>query len=124
MDSETGLDYAKNRYHVPGTGRFLTPHPYIASVGPTNPGSWNRYAYVLGDPIKHREVHVGHAGRSTLRDHYWRAALRSGADACLSSSSIICRNCSYFMVPLMKCPFRKKLGVPFSPSLWASSIVC
>src|SRR5579864_6326377 len=51
-DSETGLDYAKARYHNPGTGRFLTPDPSMATptvaTDPTNPGSWNRYAYVQG----------------------------------------------------------------------------
>jgi hypothetical protein len=32
-------------------GRFLTPDPYSASVGPADPGNWNRYAYRRGDPI-------------------------------------------------------------------------
>ncbi len=34
-DNETGLDYADQRYHEPGTGRFMTPDPYwgSASVG-------------------------------------------------------------------------------------------
>ncbi|MCC7237761.1 MAG: glucosaminidase domain-containing protein, partial [Bryobacterales bacterium] len=50
-DSETGLDYADQRYHQPGWGRFLTPDPYQASGGPASPGSWNRYAYVEGDPV-------------------------------------------------------------------------
>jgi RHS repeat-associated protein len=50
-DSDTGLDYAVNRYESPGQGRFLTPDPYMASGGPSDPGSWNRYAYVGGDPI-------------------------------------------------------------------------
>ncbi len=49
-DAETGNDYAVNRYQSPGTGRFLTPdrggHPK-----PTDPGSWNKYAYVEGDPV-------------------------------------------------------------------------
>ena len=62
-DGETGMDYAMNRYHVPGTGRFLTPDPYMAAANgandPTNPGSWNRYAYVLGDPISFTD----HTGR-------------------------------------------------------------
>ena len=49
-DSETGLDYADQRYHSPGTGRFLTADRYMASGGPSNPGSWNRYAYAGGDP--------------------------------------------------------------------------
>ena len=52
-DAETGLDYADQRFHNPGTGRFLTPDPYMASGGPADPGSWNRYAYVEGDPINY-----------------------------------------------------------------------
>jgi hypothetical protein len=32
-------------------GRFLTADPYKASGGPSDPGSWNQYAYVGGDPI-------------------------------------------------------------------------
>ncbi len=50
-DSETGLDYAVNRYEAPGDGRFLSPDPYQASGGPADPGSWNRYAYTRGDPV-------------------------------------------------------------------------
>ena len=54
-DAETGLDYADQRFHNPGTGRFLTPDPYMAKAkganNPRNPGSWNRYAYVGGDPV-------------------------------------------------------------------------
>jgi RHS repeat-associated protein len=50
-DAETGLDYAVNRYHSSGEGRFLSPDPYINSAGLGSPGSWNRYAYVEGDPI-------------------------------------------------------------------------
>jgi RHS repeat-associated protein len=44
-------DYADQRYYRVGTGRFGTPDPYMASGGPADPGSWNRYAYVQGDPI-------------------------------------------------------------------------
>lgn len=50
-DAATGLDYADQRYHQPGMGRFMTPDPYTASVGPADPGSWNRYAYTRGDPV-------------------------------------------------------------------------
>ena len=45
------LDYARNRYYSNRLARFLTPDPYQASGGPANPGSWNRYAYVGGDPV-------------------------------------------------------------------------
>jgi RHS repeat-associated protein len=50
-DAETGLDYAKNRYHQPGMGRFMTPDRKRRSAHPKSPGSWNRYAYTRGDPV-------------------------------------------------------------------------
>jgi len=50
-DGTTGLDYAMNRYYSSQYGRFVTPDPYQASGGVANPGSWNRYAYVEGDPV-------------------------------------------------------------------------
>ena len=54
-DAETGLDYAQNRYHQPGMGRFLSADPYQNSAGPNDPGSWNRYAYVGGDPVNFKD---------------------------------------------------------------------
>ena len=50
-DGFTGLDYADQRYYASSYGRFNTPDPYRASAGPSDPGSWNRYAYVGGDPV-------------------------------------------------------------------------
>ncbi|MBY0375183.1 MAG: RHS repeat-associated core domain-containing protein, partial [Bryobacteraceae bacterium] len=50
-DSGTGLDYAVNRYYTNGHGRFLSADPSPASGGTAVPASWNRYAYVGGDPI-------------------------------------------------------------------------
>jgi RHS repeat-associated protein len=54
-DSATGLDYADQRYYTGGVGRFMNPDPYRASASsvnnPTDPATWNRYAYVGGDPI-------------------------------------------------------------------------
>jgi RHS repeat-associated protein len=49
-DSATGLDYADQRYEQPGMGRFMTPDS-APSANASDPGSWNRYAYVGGDPI-------------------------------------------------------------------------
>ena len=53
-DAETGMDYADQRYHVPGTGRFLTPDlwPTGAPNAVIFPENWNRYAYVGGDPVE------------------------------------------------------------------------
>ena len=47
-----GMDYAGQRYYSNVTGRFLTPDPADASAAdPTNPNSWNMYAYAGGDPV-------------------------------------------------------------------------
>jgi len=54
-DSYTGFDYADQRFYASTYGRFNTPDPYMAAAkganDPKTPGSWNRYAYVQGDPI-------------------------------------------------------------------------
>jgi len=49
-DGITGFDYAQQRYYAPALGRFTTPDPSNAS-SPSDPGIWNKYAYVAGDPI-------------------------------------------------------------------------
>ena len=49
-DSTLDLDYAINRWYMPGKGRFTTADPYRASGGPAKPASWNRYRYAAGDP--------------------------------------------------------------------------
>jgi RHS repeat-associated protein len=53
-----GQDYADQRYYGSGTGRFLTVDPGgIATANSADPTSWNRYAYVQGDPINHTDRH-------------------------------------------------------------------
>jgi len=54
-DAATTLDYADQRYYASSYGRFNTADPMRASAGPEDPGSWNRYAYVGGDPINMRD---------------------------------------------------------------------
>ena len=49
-DSTTNLDYAQHRYYSSQIVRFLTPDPYDGSMDPEAPQSFNRYAYVAGDP--------------------------------------------------------------------------
>ena len=49
--ANTKVSYARNRYYTSNYGRFTTPDPYDGSAALTNPGSWNRYAYVLGNPV-------------------------------------------------------------------------
>jgi RHS repeat-associated protein len=44
-DSESGLDYAINRYYAPAVGRFVSADRYRASGHTDDPRSWNRYSY-------------------------------------------------------------------------------
>lgn len=48
-DEETGLTSMGGRVYSPGTGRFMTPDPYVQA--PTNSQSLNRYAYVWNNPL-------------------------------------------------------------------------
>ena len=69
-DSFTGLDYADQRFYASSYGRFNSADPYAGSAGPSDPGSWNRYAYTRGDPINRGDPLVlptaGRIGRPTL----------------------------------------------------------
>jgi RHS repeat-associated protein len=51
-DTETGLDFAQARYYSNAQGRFTSPDPLMASAKATDPQSWNRYAYVVNNPLK------------------------------------------------------------------------
>jgi RHS repeat-associated protein len=58
-DAETGLDYFGKRYYGSNIGRFITPDPLnIFALKPEqftrfikNPQHWNKYAYVLNNPL-------------------------------------------------------------------------
>jgi RHS repeat-associated protein len=50
-DQHAGLDQAWNRGYLSNYGRFAQADPYQASGGAGEPGSWNRYGYVGGDPV-------------------------------------------------------------------------
>jgi RHS repeat-associated protein len=69
-----GLDYAEQRYYSSQMGRFLTPDPYVATTksvnNPADPQSWNRYAYVLGDPINFHDP-TGRLSETPPPSWYW-----------------------------------------------------
>lgn len=50
-DDETGLDFARARYYDSELGRFISPDPLLTSGHPTSPQSWNRYSYVMNQPL-------------------------------------------------------------------------
>jgi RHS repeat-associated protein len=50
-DAESGLDYFGARYYGSALGRFSSPDPENAGAFPSNPQSWNAYAYVGNNPL-------------------------------------------------------------------------
>jgi len=50
-DTETDLDFAQARMHNFNLGRFSSPDPLMASAKRVFPQTWNRYTYVLNNPL-------------------------------------------------------------------------
>src|SRR5262245_31206717 len=50
-DDEVGLVNMKGRIYDPKAGRFLTTDPIVSA--PLSGQSWNRYTYVLNNPLKY-----------------------------------------------------------------------
>ncbi|MFN7172996.1 MAG: RHS repeat-associated core domain-containing protein [Fimbriimonadaceae bacterium] len=94
-DAVAGLDYADQRYYGSTWGRFLTPDPYQASGGAAAPGSWNRYAYVEGDPVNYYDppgllaVSVDSEGNWHVDVPGWGPVPISGAGDQLPQSTIV-----------------------------------
>ncbi|OLE97457.1 MAG: hypothetical protein AUG75_08110 [Cyanobacteria bacterium 13_1_20CM_4_61_6] len=55
-DSESNLDHTWFRQYSSPIGRWMRPDPAgLAAVDPFNPQSWNRYVYVLNNPLAYRD---------------------------------------------------------------------
>jgi RHS repeat-associated protein len=53
QDTTSGMYDFLNRRYNPVQGRWLSPDPAgSGAVDPTNPQTWNRYAYVLNNPLQ------------------------------------------------------------------------
>lgn len=50
-DSESGTDHAQFRQYSSAQGRWLSPDPYDGSYDASDPQSFNRYSYVLNNPL-------------------------------------------------------------------------
>jgi RHS repeat-associated protein len=76
-DQETGLDYADQRFYRSISATFLTADPYRASANgvnnPANPGSWNRYAYVVNDPVNFYDPYGLNQCNGDQNCYYWQA---------------------------------------------------
>ena len=54
-DSETGLDFAEARYYNNQHGRFTAVDPLLASGKSANPQTFNRYVYVMNNPLAYTD---------------------------------------------------------------------
>jgi RHS repeat-associated protein len=59
FDSESGLYYYNARYYDPELGRFIQPDTIIPDF--SNPQSYNRYSYVMNNPLRYNDP-SGHVG--------------------------------------------------------------
>ncbi|MGH9618542.1 MAG: RHS repeat-associated core domain-containing protein [Bryobacteraceae bacterium] len=50
-DNETGMDYFNARYFTNALGRFNSPDSANKRADPTNPQTWNAYAYAGNNPL-------------------------------------------------------------------------
>ena len=50
-DTETGLDFAEARYYNNQHGRFTAVDPLLSSGKSSNPQTFNRYIYVMNQPL-------------------------------------------------------------------------
>jgi RHS repeat-associated protein len=51
-DNETGLDYFWARHYSSARGRFVSVDPLMASAKTGNPQTWNRYVYLVNNPLR------------------------------------------------------------------------
>lgn len=54
-DAESGLDYFLARSYSSAQGRFTSPDPLLASANLRRPQTWNRYTYVLNNPLRYTD---------------------------------------------------------------------
>ena len=54
-DNTTQFDYADQRFYNWASAKFMSADPYRNSAGVGDPGSWNKYSYVAGDPVNNTD---------------------------------------------------------------------
>ncbi|MFN3329669.1 MAG: RHS repeat-associated core domain-containing protein, partial [Pyrinomonadaceae bacterium] len=91
-DIEVDLDFAQARYYNSNHGRFTTTDPAMLSMNGNNPQTFNRYAYVMNNPLLYtdplglwalefRAVYKKKDGKETTEiDHYILVAVRTKGD--------------------------------------------
>lgn len=73
-DDEVKLDFAQARYYSNSQGRFTGPDPLMASAEISEPQSWNRYSYVINNPLSFSDpagmdYHIGGGVDEGAQEH-------------------------------------------------------
>lgn len=77
-DSETDLDYFIARYYSSKQGRFTSADPLMDSATDTNPQTWNRYAYVMNNPLNFTDPSGMVASGAGQGDEPWYSGVDKG----------------------------------------------
>jgi RHS repeat-associated protein len=78
-DFESDLEHFLFRQYNPTQGRWMTPAPAgMAAADPANPQSWNRYAYVMNNPLNATDP-LGLQSASQLSNCYFNSGATIGA---------------------------------------------
>src|SRR5690606_23163094 len=89
-DDEVDLDFAQARYYDYSHGRFASPDNFANDTHPTDPASWNLFAYVRNNPLyfvdpNGEKVYVGNIANQDDRDEFLRRAnFTYGCESCVT----------------------------------------
>jgi RHS repeat-associated protein len=91
-DVETGLDYFGARYYASPQGPFTSPDDFLNDTAPVDPASWNLYAYVRNNPLRHidpngEKIYAGDVRGADRDELLKRANFTYGCETCVSVDS-------------------------------------
>lgn len=104
---DLGLIYMNARYYLPNTNRFLTPDTIVPD--PTNPQSFNRYAYVYNNPINYVDP-SGHCSEDYAGENY-------NYDECVQIATYLSEHYSYSLEEMMGYEWNNGGELP-TPGFW------
>jgi RHS repeat-associated protein len=85
QDTVSGLDDFLYREYSPAQGRWISPDPSgLQAVDTTNPQSWNRYAYLMNNPL----AHIDQGGLGCVDPVAIAPISASGPDECASYGGV------------------------------------